>query len=184
MFLTLLTGGQLCPVYVCIAFFTVPGCLLCRHCLILTELKLSQWSFPHHSRLRWWNEVDFVTGCVIKGFTIFSATSITSMLVTACQIKVGSESSTYCVPKSSAGGWKCKGLPFSREYGEELVGRRKKKKLNTNATYLNLISFTKNLNMRRNTSMFICFTNNLWQEHCVPIPMKGDKMSGRSWITI
>lgn len=108
-----------------VAFFTVPGCLLCRHCLILTELKLSQLSFPHHSRQRWRNEVDFVTGCVIKGFIVFSAKWITSMLVTACQIKVGSENSTYCVPKSSAGGCKCKGLPFSREYGEELVERRK-----------------------------------------------------------
>lgn len=30
------------------------------------------------------------------------------------------KSGTYCVPKSSAGGWKCRGHPFSREYGEEL----------------------------------------------------------------
>lgn len=35
-----------------------------------------------------------------------------------CPLKV--KSGTYCVPKSSAGGWKCRGHPFSREYGEEL----------------------------------------------------------------
>lgn len=37
------------------------------------------------------------------------------------QINPGSESDTYCVPNSSAGGWKYKGLPFSRVYGEELA---------------------------------------------------------------
>lgn len=31
---------------------------------------------------------------------------------------------TYCVPKSSAGGWKCRGLPLSREYEDALVERR------------------------------------------------------------
>lgn len=98
---------------------------------------------------RWWNEVHFVIGRVIQGFIIFSTKWLTSMLVKACHIKLGSKNSTYCVPNSNTGGWKCKGLPFSREYGEELVERRKsqekKKKNKAKAQSMNFISFTKNL---------------------------------------
>lgn len=49
--------------------------------------------------------------------------------------------STYCIPNSNTGGWKCKGLPFSPEYREELEGGGKEEEDKSKRLHMNLITF-------------------------------------------